>query len=69
MVDPAQNLLVVKGPDGVPFDMVVRHSTRIESGGQRLMLNQLSTDQGRNVSVRFIPERSGDVARTIRIGG
>jgi hypothetical protein len=69
MVDPAHKLLVVEGSDGVPFDMVVTGSTLIESGRHRLMLDQLSTDQGRNVSVRFAPERSGDIARTIRIGG
>ncbi len=69
MVDPAQRLVVVKGPDGVPFDMVVTPATRIESGNQRLALKDLNQDQQKNVSVRFIPARAGDIARTIQITG
>jgi hypothetical protein len=64
---PAKDLLIVKGPDGVPFDMVVNRATRVETGNQRVMLNQLSQKNGVNVSVRFVPERSGDVARTIQL--
>lgn len=69
MVDPSQNLLIVKGPDGVPFDMVVSRRTRIESGNQKLTLDQLQSDKDKTVSVRFIPERSGDVANSIQITG
>ena len=68
-VDPSQNLVIVKGPDGVPFDMVVSRATRIESGSQHLTLDQLKADTNRNVSVRFVPERSGDVARSIQVTG
>jgi len=63
-VDPAQNLLIVQA-DGVPFDMVVRPSTRIESGNEKLTLEQLESDANKTVAVHFVPERSGDIARTI----
>ena len=68
-VDPAQHLVIIRGADGVPYDMVVHRSTRIESGSQKLTLDQLTSDTNKNVSVRFVPERSGDVARTIQITG
>ncbi|HTQ53262.1 MAG TPA: hypothetical protein VMI94_02315 [Bryobacteraceae bacterium] len=67
MVKPAQDLAVVKGPDGVPFDMIVTHRTRIEAGNQKLTLADLQADTSRNVSVRFVPQRRGDVARSIQV--
>ena len=66
---PAQRLLIVKGPDGVPFDMRINKATRIESGQHRLMFRDLTTDQGKNVSIHFVPERSGDVAQRVNITG
>jgi len=69
MVDPAQNLVVVQTPDGVPFDMVLTPRTLIDSGNQRVTMKDLSGDINQNVSVRFVPERRGDVARSIEIGG
>jgi hypothetical protein len=69
MVDPAQNLMVVELPNGVPFDMVVASKTRIKSGNQALTLKEPTQDSNKTVSVRFIPERRGDVAKSIQIGG
>ena len=68
-VDPAQHLVIVKTSDGVPFDMTVSRSTRIEAGDQRMKLDELNSDVNKNVSVKFVPERRGDVARTIQITG
>jgi hypothetical protein len=69
MVDPAQNLMVVETPNGVPFDMVVNSKTRIKSGNQALTLKELTQDSNKTVSVKFIPERRGDVAKSIQIRG
>lgn len=68
-VDPAQHLVVVKDANGVPFDMVVGSSTRIESGDQKVKLGDLSSDVNKSVSVRFVPEARGDVARDIQLQG
>ncbi|HTW95158.1 MAG TPA: hypothetical protein VMB03_13685 [Bryobacteraceae bacterium] len=68
MIDPALNTVVVQTSGGVPFDMVVTRNTRIESGNQTLTLQDLQQDTNRTVSVRFVPERRGDVARTIQLG-
>ena len=69
MVDPAQHLLVIKTPDGVPYDMVVTPRTMIESGSQSVKLRDLSSDVNQNVSVRFRPEGRGDIARSIQLNG
>ncbi|HVN04393.1 MAG TPA: hypothetical protein VMT86_08250 [Bryobacteraceae bacterium] len=69
MVKPALKLAVVKGPDGVPFDMIVTHSTLIRANGQKLSLSGLSSDVNKKVSVKFVPEGRGDVARTIHVNG
>lgn len=68
MIDPARNLVVVQTPDGVPFDLVVTGTTRIESGRQAVSFQDLKQDTNQPVTVKFVPERSGDIARTIRIG-
>jgi hypothetical protein len=69
MVDPNQNLVVVETPDGVPFDILITPRTRINSTGQRVTLNNLSQDVNQNVSVKFVPEGRGDIARSIQING
>jgi len=68
-VDPANRLLVVKAADGVPFDMIVTHSTRIEFGSQALKLSDLASRTNQNASIHFVPERRGDVAQSIQITG
>jgi hypothetical protein len=69
MVDPDRKLVVVKGPDGVPFDMVVTPKSHITSGDQALKFKDLAQDQNKEVSIQFIPERRGDVVKSMRIGG
>ena len=49
-VDPAQRLLIVKGPDGTPFDLVITARTRIESGSHMLKLNDLQAHSNKTVS-------------------
>lgn len=68
MVDPAKRLVVVQTASGVPFDLDVTSQTQIRNGDQRLSLTNLNQDMNRNVSVRLIPERRGDVASWIRLG-
>jgi hypothetical protein len=47
--------------------MVVTPNTRIKSGDQSLSLQDLQNDTNRSVSVHFVPERRGDVARSIQL--
>ena len=69
MVDPAKKLLIVKSADGIPFDMVVTSSRRIESRSQKLTLSDLSSKTNQSASVHFVPERRGDVAQSIQVTG
>ena len=68
-VDPDRKLVVVQTPDGVPFDMYVTGKTLIKSGDQTIALKDLTRDRNQGVSVKFIPERRGDVAESIRLNG
>jgi hypothetical protein len=69
MVEPTEKLVVVKAPDGVLFDMVVTAKTVIESGDHTIGLQELSRDVNKSVSVEFIPERRGDVAKWMHMPG
>lgn len=69
MVNPARHILVVRDASGIPLDMLITHTTRIRSGDHRLSLGDLSSDIGKSVNLRYIPERRGDVARSIRLNG
>jgi hypothetical protein len=66
-VDASKDLVIVKGPDNVPYDIKVGRGTRILSGTQPLRLASLAQEVNQRVSVRFTPERSGDMARLIQI--
>lgn len=68
-VDPARNLVVVQTPEGIPFDMYVTTKTLIQSGDRSIALKDLTQDMNQPVSVKFIPERRGDVAQSIRLNG
>jgi hypothetical protein len=69
LVDPAAKILVVQDAGGTPFDLIVNTRTRIEGGGNKLTLNDLEGDTHKGASVRFIPERGGDVALSIQVQG
>lgn len=69
MVDPSQKLIVVKAADGVTFDMVATGATHIEAGSRAITLENLRQYQNKPVSIKFVPERRGDVAESIRISG
>ncbi len=69
MVDPAQKLVVIQTPDGTPYDIIVTGRTRIESGDQRVGVQDLSGYTNKTVSVRFTPESRGDVASSMNLGG
>jgi len=69
IVDPSLKTVVVQTSGGVPFDMVVTRNTRIKSGDRAITLQDLKQDTNKGVSVKFVPERRGDIARTIQLNG
>jgi hypothetical protein len=68
IVDPVKKLVVIQATDGVPYDLYITHATRIRSGNQSISLRDLNRDINRNVSVKLVPERHGDIATSIRVG-
>jgi hypothetical protein len=66
MVDPKLDLVVVRDSSGVPFDITVSRNTRIDKGTSREQLAQLTPQE--MVSVHYVPESRGDIARTIDVG-
>ena len=69
MVNTAEHRVVVMDTSGAPFDMIVTPSTRIRSGDQSLKLTDLASRINKGASVHFVPERRGDVARSIQVNG
>lgn len=67
MVVPDQNLLVVNGPNGVPYDLKVSPKTVIVVGDKAGTLTALSGLTGKAVSVGFVPQRDGDMATRIEV--
>ena len=67
IVDPAEHLVVVRD-NGIPYDFTVTPSTRIESSSGQLSLNQLTSMTSSKITVKFLPERRGDIAQSMMIG-
>jgi len=67
-VNPDHHLLIVQGTNQVPFDMIITARTRIKSGDKRIGFADLAGDQGKTVTIKFVPERRGDVAESITMG-
>ena len=62
-VDLGKHVLTVRDASGVPFDILVEPSTRIKSGERELTIGDLFS--ANRVSVEFVPEPRGDVAKSI----
>jgi hypothetical protein len=69
MVVPEQNLVVISGPNDVPYDLVVSAKTVIVVGDKRGTLESLAGQIGKQVSVGFVPQRDGNHATRIEVTG
>jgi hypothetical protein len=67
MVIVDQNLVVVDGPNGVPYDLVVTPKTVIMVGSRRGTIESLAGMIGKPVSVGFVPQRKGNYATRIEV--
>lgn len=67
MVDSEKKILVVKSAAGVPYNFMITSATRITAQNQRLKFADLASRQDQRVTVRFVPTRRGNVARSIEI--
>jgi hypothetical protein len=69
MVDQKSNVVVVKDSRGTTFDIVVTRGTRLRAGNEPIHFKDLSTDTKKPVTIKFVPERSGDIAQSIKVTG
>jgi hypothetical protein len=69
MVVADQNLLVVSGPNGVPYDLKITPKTVIVVGDKAGTLETLSGQVGKQVSVGFVPQRDGNFATRVEVSG
>jgi hypothetical protein len=69
MVVADQNLLVVSGPNGVPYDLKITPKTVIVVGDKAGTLETLSGEIGKQVSVGFVPQRDGNFATRVEVAG
>lgn len=69
MVLPEQKLLIVSGPNEVPYDFKITDRTVIVFEGARKTLEDLKNAVGKSVSVGFVPERDGNYAHRVEVSG
>lgn len=69
MVVADQNLLVVSGPNDVPYDLKITPKTVIVVGDKAGTLETLSGQIGKQVSVGFVPQRDGNFATRVEVAG
>jgi hypothetical protein len=69
MVVPEKDLLVVTNSSGIPFNFVVGRRARITVNGKNVKLADLTSEINKSASVHFVPTRSGNVARSVEVGG
>ena len=60
-------VVVVTNSNGIPFDFVVNGATKIKVGGNKAKLADLSGSTGKSVSVKFLPEKTGNLAQSIEV--
>ncbi|MGH9445678.1 MAG: hypothetical protein ACRD3O_08130, partial [Terriglobia bacterium] len=69
-VDPNSKLLVITNSNGIPFDFVVTHFTRIDVNGKRGNLSALADQANQQVTVRYRDGlRRGLMAQSVQLGG
>ncbi|MGB9605892.1 MAG: hypothetical protein ACPL88_08450 [Bryobacteraceae bacterium] len=67
MVEVDKRILIVKGAAGVPYSFVITPATKITAEKQRLKLADLASRVDQRVTVRFVPTRKGNIARSVEL--
>jgi hypothetical protein len=67
IVQADKKLVVVNDSSGVPFNFKVA-GTRIMINGKKAKLEDLSSETNKQATVKFVPLRSGNVAKSIEVG-
>ncbi|HVB98265.1 MAG TPA: hypothetical protein VNJ12_02885 [Candidatus Dormibacteraeota bacterium] len=67
MVVAGQNLLVITGSGGVPYDVKVTPKTLVVINEKRGTIQSLADQAGKSVTVAFVPQRDGDMATRVEV--
>lgn len=67
MVHAEKKILVVRSAAGIPYNFIVTPTTRITAQNQRLKLADLASRLDQRVTVRFVPTRRGNIARSVEV--
>jgi invasion protein IalB len=67
-VDTTNNLIVLTGTNGVPYNFRVTKGTRITISGKKAGLGELSAQANAQASVQFVPRSKGNFAESITVG-
>jgi hypothetical protein len=67
MVAADQDLLVVKGPNDVPYDLKVTPKTLVVVGEKKGTIQSLADQVGEHVIVAFTPQRDGNFATRVEV--
>jgi ABC-type amino acid transport substrate-binding protein len=68
MVAADKKIVVLTDSAGTPFNFKVTGATQIKVAGKKAKLDELASQTNKGASVKFLPTRSGNVARSIEIG-
>lgn len=69
MVGGTTKVIVLMGPNGVPYTFVVTPATKISVGGQKASFDMLASQVTRTATVTFVPHANGNVVRSLEIAG
>ncbi len=67
MVEAEKKILIVRSAAGIPYNFIITPTTRITAQKQRLKFSDLASRQDQRVTVRFVPTRRGNIARSVEI--
>lgn len=69
LVKADDKLVVVSSSAGIPYDFKVSGGTKIKVGDKAGKLDDLAGATGKQATVNYVPTRTGNVAKSIEVGG
>jgi len=60
-----RKLVVVRTSDGVTFNFVITPATRITVGDQPARLADLAANDSKAATIKFVPMRHGNIAKSV----
>jgi hypothetical protein len=68
-VDTTNDLMVLTGTNGVPYNFRVTRGTRITISGKKSGIGDLSSQANAQASIQFVPRSKGNFSESVTVGG